>query len=249
MTFRPLLFALALSAAPGVLVAQTAPVATAAAASPFAGRWTYSTEVPGQTISGFFTFAEAGGALTGTISRAEAPEQGGPLRDLAVNNGVATFWIDAGGEVGRVDFSLRLPGPDRLGGTMTAMGMAFDLAGGRVPAAPASAPTASAAPATAPAVIAGRWQYAMETPQGAMNGTIELTQNADGTYAGRVVRSGGEATALTYVTRDGNTATLAYANPRYGTLTMRLSFVGDTFTGTLLVGQTELPVTGTRLAP
>ena len=256
MTFRPLLFALALASTPSVLLAQAAPGATAAVASPLVGHWTYSVEIPSQTIQGILVFEEQGGVLGGSIAQTQAPDRLMPVRDLTLApDGSARFWIEAPGEVGRVDFTVRVSAPDQLSGQLSAMGYGFDLAGRRAPSpslpvegVTTVAPTPVTADAMAPAVIAGHWQYAMETPQGAMNGTLELTEGADGTYAGRVVRGSGDATPLTSVTRDGNTATLAYANARYGTLTMRLSFVGDTFTGTLLVGETELPVTGTRLA-
>lgn len=227
-----------------------------AEASPLVGRWSYSVEVPGQTVRGFLTFtAVRPDSLAGAIAQAERPDRTLPANNLVLDpDGTARFWLDAPGEVGRVDYAVRVSGPDRLGGTIAAMGYAFDLTGERAPSldlpeegVTSVAPVQASPDALAPATMAGNWQYTMDTPQGASSGRIELVQNADGTYGGRIVRGSGEITPFSSVTRDGNAVTLVYPSARYGTLTMALTFAGDAFSGRLLVGQTEIAVAGTRL--
>lgn len=250
--FRPTLLALALAGAPAAAFAQT-PVA----APPLVGRWTYSVDVPGQTVRGFLSFrAIRTDSLVGEIAQIERPDRMMAVNNLALDtDGTARFWIAAPGEIGRVDYAVRVSGPDRIGGTITAMGYSFDLIGERAPSPDLPeegvarvAPVEAAPEAIAPATISGAWQYTMDTPQGASSGRIELVQNADGTYGGRLLRSSGDATPFSSVTRDGNAVTLVYESPRYGVLTMALTFAGDAFSGRLLVGQSEIPVAGTRLA-
>ena len=244
--YRSLLFACALAAAPIALAQTSAPVVTSVAAAPAAaslvGRWTYRVEVPDRTIAGVLTFEPSGNGLSGHIGLGSS-EQTMPLSDLALAaDGSATFWIAAPGDVGRVDFAVRTDGA-RLSGQMSAMGYAFPLAGERadVPAAPLVVAVSSVS-------FAGTWNYALETPNGASSGRIELVEDASGALSGRMVRATGEASAFTSVTRDGNTLTLVYPSERYGSMTMRLVRTGDALDGALLVGQSEMPVRATRAA-
>lgn len=214
-------------------------VATISNRTPLAGRWTYSVEVPGQTVRGFLTFnAVRPDSLTGEIAQEEQPDRKIPVNGLALApDGTARFWIAAPGEIGRVDYIVRVSSPDRLSGSLTAMGYAFDLVGARV-----AETSASASP------VAGAWSYALETPNGASSGRIELAADASGALSGRIVRASGEASELSSATLDGDVLTLVYPSARYGSMTMRLAVSGDALTGALLVGQTEMPVRATRIA-
>ncbi|MBE2185246.1 MAG: hypothetical protein IAE99_00555 [Rhodothermales bacterium] len=212
-------------------------VATISNRTPLAGRWTYSVEVPGQTVRGFLTFnAVRPDSLTGEVAQEEQPDRKMPVSGLALApDGTARFWITAPGEIGRVDYIVRVSSPDRLSGSLTAMGYSFDLTGARVA-------ETSASP------VAGAWSYALETPNGASSGRIELAADASGTLSGRIVRSSGEVSELSSAALDGDVLTLVYPSARYGSMTMRLAVSDDALTGALLVGQTEMPVRATRIA-
>ena len=119
-----------------------------------------------------------------------------------------------------------------------------------VPASPpatASAPAAASTSATLDS-LAGRWSYALDTPGGGSGGYYVFRVDGD-TLRGEVRRElAGPGRPMESLRVDGATVTFEYASGgTYGRLAVALTRMGRAFTGTLVVGETSLPLTGARL--
>jgi len=119
---------------------------------------------------------------------------------------------------------------------------------------PATAPAAAAPkmPAANPAAVVkaeGKWTYTVESPQGG-NGTYTITKDGE-KYTGSIKSNRmANETALTNVTVNGNELAYQYELSMGGNtvvIIVKGIITGDTFTGTMTLGQWgSFPVTGKR---
>jgi len=96
--------------------------------------------------------------------------------------------------------------------------------------------------------LVGQWRYALDTPGGGSGGYYVFRVDGD-TLRGEVRRElDGAGRPMESLRVDGDTVTFEYASGgNYGRLAVALTRTGRAFTGTLVVGETSLPLTVARL--
>ncbi len=101
-----------------------------AAIGKVAGTWSYTINVPGNTVSGTFEFKDAGGSLDGTMSSDMGSQD---LSGVAVEGKNITFAtsVDYGGQSMNLDFDLTIDG-DTINGTVQVANFGeFEVTGSR----------------------------------------------------------------------------------------------------------------------
>lgn len=116
----------------------------------------------------------------------------------------------------------------------------------------ASTPPEADRPARAEAMdatgLTGTWDYSIRTPVGDRTGTFTLTDDG-GTLSGSVTGDDGASTPFSSVTRDGDSVSMTFSAPDFGTITFSGVVTGDAFRGDAAVGAMgSFPLTATRQA-
>lgn len=93
---------------------------------------------------------------------------------------------------------------------------------------------------------AGTWSYTVETPQGAISGTLTIT-GTPGNLSGTITGAGQDEARLENLELDGAQLSFAFDAGEFGRVTADVTLDGDDLDGTLTTSDGEsVPVTGTR---
>jgi hypothetical protein len=99
------------------------------------------------------------------------------------------------------------------------------------------------------AAVVGTWEYEIESPQGALTGTITLDED-DGDLNGQISSPMGDEPAdLDAISFDGSTLSFSFDGGQGGTVTVAVELDGETFDGSVSTEQYgSFPISGQRTA-
>lgn len=184
-------------------------------------------------MNGKLALSGSAADLSGGISFDVAP-QPAPLSDVTLDGNQLSFSWDAG-NFGTITASVELDGDD-LAGTMAVQGSEMPLTG---------TATGAIASASMPSNAPNEWDIALSTPQGDMNGSISLDDNAAGGTISFDI-PGASPSPLEDVVLEGESLSFAFDGGQYGRITGQGTLDGEAITGSFNVGGNEMAFTGSR---
>jgi hypothetical protein len=94
--------------------------------------------------------------------------------------------------------------------------------------------------------VAGTWSYTVQTPDGALTGSLEFTKEKKGKLSGKVIADTGDTfTMLKVEIKDGDVVYFE-VQPEYEVMKVTMTLKDDTYSGMVAVSQGEVPVTGEK---